>query len=371
MNGFSLIVLCALAGSLHAFSLGRPGIIKADPTLELVHVVFRHGNRNPDQSSLHKNNSYYNESYYPEGFGQLTNEGKRTELQLGQLLRQRYDKFLGPVWNINDLDVRSTDMNRTKMSAQLVLAGLYPPRLNQIWSLLAWQPIPYNYVPYESDKVLGTFASCYSKIDTLKSEVLNSPEINQYIQERYSEALELLSEKFGENVSFTSAGNYYFGFLVQEQLGFELPEWIEPIYPEPLNSIAVDNYYIQTNNTALRRIMAGYFLRKVLDDTKSKIDGTLSPSQRKVFVYSGHEINVASVLLSLDAYKLSSIPNYGSNVLLEVHKVKGIYGLKLFFQNYERLNPIPIRIPGCDYFCPYEDFYSLVEEILPESNADC
>lgn len=34
--------------------------------------MFRHGDRNPDEGSLIPNSTYYDESYYPEGYGQLT-----------------------------------------------------------------------------------------------------------------------------------------------------------------------------------------------------------------------------------------------------------------------------------------------------------
>lgn len=80
--------------------------------------------------------------------------GKRTEYNLGKLLRARFDSFLGDIWNINLLDVRTTDYNRTKMSGLLVLAGLWPPKGANVWnSELPWQPIPYNYYPAADDAV--------------------------------------------------------------------------------------------------------------------------------------------------------------------------------------------------------------------------
>lgn len=52
------------------------------------------------------------------------------------------------------MDVRSTGFPRTRMSAQLVLAGLWPPSEKQKWhGDLPWLPIPVDYKPYEEDDV--------------------------------------------------------------------------------------------------------------------------------------------------------------------------------------------------------------------------
>ncbi|XP_076257639.1 venom acid phosphatase Acph-1-like [Rhynchophorus ferrugineus] len=347
---------------------GLINLALAASTLQLVHVLFRHGDRNPDSGSLWPSNPFYNESFYREGYGQLTNAGKRTEYRLGQLLRLRYNSFLGSEWNINTLDVRTTDYNRTKMSVELVLAGLYPPRGQDVWTpFLNWQPIPYNYFPSSEDKELFSLGACNTFVEMYK--VLNEENIADYIQSRYSELFDILYQKTGVTGSLWNCYALYFGLLVQEQLGFPLQEWTKAIYPEPIHSAAVDNYYILTNNTILRQITAGYLLRKILNDSASKINGTLSPSSRKVFLYSAHEINVATFLLSLEAYKITDVPPYGSHVLVELHKIRGVYGFRLFYGNYERILPIPLKLPNCNYFCPFDDFVAQVQEIIPDDAA--
>ncbi|KAF7279865.1 hypothetical protein GWI33_006671 [Rhynchophorus ferrugineus] len=341
-----------------------------ESTLELVHVLFRHGERNPDADSLYPTNPYYNESNYPEGYGQLTNEGKRTEYNIGLALRRRYNHFLGPDWNIKYVEGRSSDYNRTKMSLLLVLAGLYPPRNDQVWSSLLWQPIPYNYVPRSQDKELFPFSGCNEKLMTMMKQLYVSPELAPYL-ERYSELFEILSAHTQRKMDIVQAFLLYVGFHIQEELGFPLEEWTKAVYPEPLHSAAVDMYYIMTNNTLFRRISTGYFLRKILADTKAKIDNVPSMKERRLYLYSGHEMNIATLLLSLDILKVSDVPPYGSYIIFELHRINNIPGLKLFYQDYKQNEPKPIKIPGCDYFCPYDDFYQLVEEILPESDADC
>lgn len=338
-------------------------------TLELVHVIFRHGDRNPGIESLYPSNPYYDEKFYPEGYGQLTNDGKRTEYNLGRALRQRYNDFLGTSWNIKNLEARSTDYNRTKMSLELVLASLYPPKGSQAWSPLYWQPIPYNYVPKSLDKEILAFDAC-PKYEAMMNDLYKSPEISKYLQ-RYNETFEILSRHTNRKTDIIEAFYMYVGFLIQEELGYPLEKWTKAVYPHPLHSATVDMYHLMTNNTAMRRMISGYFLKKILADTKTKIDGGMNPAERKMFIYSAHEMNIATTLLSLEALKLSHVPPYGAYILFEVHNIDGVYGIKLFYQNYEHKHPMALKIPGCDYFCPYDDFYTLVEEILPTSDEDC
>ena len=78
--------------------------------------------------------------------------GKDQAYKLGCVLRDRYNDFLGAVYRPQDIHARSSDTSRTKMSLQLVLAGLYPPPPEQTWnSDLAWMPIPTYYLPADLD----------------------------------------------------------------------------------------------------------------------------------------------------------------------------------------------------------------------------
>lgn len=72
---------------------------------------------------------------------------------LGRMLRHRYNDFLGDIYNSKEYYVQTTDSDRTKMSSQLVNAGLWPPKTHQVWGKLPWQPIPSNYEPLDKDSV--------------------------------------------------------------------------------------------------------------------------------------------------------------------------------------------------------------------------
>lgn len=58
-------------------------------------------------------------------------------------------------------------------------------------------------------------------------------------------------------------------------------------------------------------------------DTESIING--NEEKPKMYLYSGHEYNVALTLLTLKAFP-PKVPNYGSYVVVEVHQINGTYG---------------------------------------------
>ncbi|CAG9772856.1 unnamed protein product [Ceutorhynchus assimilis] len=340
-------------------------------TLELVHLLFRHGDRTPETNNLDPNNPYYAENnYYPYGYGQLTNVGKVRVYELGKNLRKRYNNFLGKAWNMSSLDILTTDYNRTKMSVELMLAGLWPPTCSSIWNpVLLWQPIPYNYEKRANDKELSPFLGC-TTLDALVNEVMNNS--SDYINARYGEVFRILENGTGlQNITYLKAFFLYFGFTIQENLNIPLDYWVYTVYPEPLRSLAIEYYYVETNNTKLRTIMSGYLLKKIITDTQNKING-FSPQGRKMHIYSGHETNIAALLLSLDMLKVVELPPYASYLAVEIHRIDEIYGVKIFYQDYSSEDPRgPLKLPECEEFCPFERFVSLVEGILPKSDEEC
>lgn len=52
------------------------------------------------------------------------------------------------------VNITSTDVDRTLMSAAADLAGLFPPQGNEIWNTdIPWQPIPVHTMPASEDYV--------------------------------------------------------------------------------------------------------------------------------------------------------------------------------------------------------------------------
>ncbi|KAJ4440010.1 hypothetical protein ANN_08141, partial [Periplaneta americana] len=147
--------------------------------------VFRHGERTP--SDTYPEDPYFNFTFEPVGWGQLTNVGKLSQYQQGQYLRTRYGEFLG----------------------------------------------------------------------------------NIYTQEDYN---------------------------------LTLPEWTHGIYPDRLIPLTVFSFVLNAYNDELQKLKGGLLLKKILSDTKAKTDRTLSPADRKMYMYAGHDSTVTNLLSALKVW---------------------------------------------------------------------
>ena len=77
--------------------------------------------------------------------------------ELGRWLRVRYNTLVGPDWVPEELVVRSSDTDRTLMSAACNLAAFYFPKHDdeRFDKHLPWMPTPIHTVPVPQDKVRG------------------------------------------------------------------------------------------------------------------------------------------------------------------------------------------------------------------------
>lgn len=109
--------------------------------------------------------------------------GKQQQYALGQWSRTRYQNLLSTTFNVNDIYVRSSDVDRTIMSAESNLAGLYPPTGKQIWNkAIAWQPIPVHTVPGNIDYLTGGALPPCAAYDKAYSAYLLSDEMKKFDQ---------------------------------------------------------------------------------------------------------------------------------------------------------------------------------------------
>lgn len=96
------------------------------------------------------------------------------EFNIGKELRATYDTFLGRIYTPEVLDAWSTDYARTRMSLELVLAGLWPPAPSQVWNnMLPWQPVPYIYESFSDGKVRSFSEIIHNCLNETNTEIFH------------------------------------------------------------------------------------------------------------------------------------------------------------------------------------------------------
>ncbi|KAK2588038.1 hypothetical protein KPH14_004108 [Odynerus spinipes] len=332
---------------------------------KLVNVVFRHGDRTPDNNGyeLYPNDPYLNDDFYPFGLGELTNNGKMREYQLGQFLRKQYDKFLGKVYIPDVLEAHSTDYRRTKASLQLVLAGLYPPALIQRWNaILKWQPIPTEYIPRLYDNVLLS-DECPRYLNEY-NQVLELPEVKEELA-AFDDMNAKLTELTGKNIS-TPLDMYYLyhTFVAESFMNLDLPDWAYSLFPYGrLYNGTIFAYKVANYNKLQKRIYGGAVLRKIIDSMKAHVNGTLKAG-KKLILYSGHETNIASLLNTLEVYR-PHVPEYSSAVIIELLYEGDKYYVKVLYYAGIPSQAKEIKLPDCEVLCPLEKFLQLTADVIP------
>ena len=91
--------------------------------LVLSQLIWRHGDRSP--TTLFPTYSASAEDAWPMGLGALTPRGMHQHFLLGKELRKKFRGYLNETYSSKEITVWSTDFDRTLMSAQMNMAGLY------------------------------------------------------------------------------------------------------------------------------------------------------------------------------------------------------------------------------------------------------
>ncbi|XP_018578050.1 venom acid phosphatase Acph-1-like [Anoplophora glabripennis] len=343
-------------------------------TLKLVHVFFRHGARTPESKDEYPNDPYKYETFLPMGWGQLTNYGKRQAYALGKNLRRRYGSFLGDIYTPELVHAQSTDYDRTKMSAILALAGMFPPAPSQQWDdTLNWLPIP---ISYERDHLDFTLRRpnhyCPAYLREL-DRVLQSEQAKEYLKKNKN-VLDYVEENSGRPMNkLMDVFSIYQTLTAERGMNLTLPEWSKSVYPHGITEIAAKQCELENSNKILKRLNGGRSLKMVVNNMLAKATHNLRPRERKIFLFSGHENNVINVLAAMDLYK-AHFPSYSSAVIIELHYLsdEDEYAVKVFYVKNVNEEAEEKQLKGCEVLCPLTKFLEIVEPHLPLNyTAEC
>ncbi|KAJ8675643.1 hypothetical protein QAD02_011429 [Eretmocerus hayati] len=337
-----------------------------DLKLELVQVLFRHGARtcNKSEATIPMPQHIDKALHDKYDYGQLTNVGKAQAHKLGCLLRERYGKFLGDSYHPRDVHAYSSDFDRTKASLQLVLAGLYPPSSEEKWnSDLDWMPIPFHSTPQDMDHLLLTFKR--SRYQKLLQDAMNSPTG----QEKLTKMHELHDFFMEKGIDKVKEYGFIAGLGIHNVLSAHksskcvLPVWYTEELFTVLRERVVDLLDLMSLTAEMRRLIAGSLIRKFREnmDIEGKFD-----NPRKIYLFSGHELNLAAFTRAHGISDEFKYPDYSSAVILE--KWRDPQG-KIFVRMLGRTGPyekfLPLKLGDSGDFCPIDEYLKMTDNLIP------
>uniref|UniRef100_H2THN8 Lysosomal acid phosphatase n=1 Tax=Takifugu rubripes TaxID=31033 RepID=H2THN8_TAKRU len=364
--------MVSLAAFCVALVVSLCGNIAADKKLAYVTVLFRHGDRSPIRAYP---TDPYQEKDWPQGFGQLSQKGMRQHYELGSFLRNRYKGFLNESYERHEISVRSTDYDRTLMSAEANLAGLYPPPSQQTFKPdLKWQPIPVHTVPLSEDRLLSFPIGECPRYKQLMEETEHTEEFVN-ITKKYEDTIEWVRNKTGQNdTDVKSVWSVYDTLFCESQHNLTLPDWVTPDVLEKLEvlrdfSLEVPfGIYKQQEKS---RLQGGVLLGEIVKNL-SKM-ATPDPKQRlKMMMLSAHDTTVIALQVSLDVFNRKQPPYAACHIFELYTNDNGSASVMMFYRNDSTVDPYPVQLPGCALDCPLEDFVRITHlSISDDRNKEC
>ncbi|VDK18237.1 unnamed protein product, partial [Anisakis simplex] len=186
------------------------------PKLIYVHIVWRHGDRAP---VINYPNNIHKVKYWPNGYGELTERGLSQQYALGRKLRGYYfnnsndnqsEPFISRHHLYKQVYIRSTDKNRTLLSAMATVAGMFSTDdvsdrkfdkndKDSDYSQMAWPhgwiPVPVHTIMTESRFVDNPFYQC-ERAAKLEADAYKSDDY-QNMKREHKEFLEDIANKSG------------------------------------------------------------------------------------------------------------------------------------------------------------------------------
>ncbi len=302
--------------------------------------LIRHGDRAP-YAEL-KSSTIKHE--WPWGIGELSPEGMRQEYDLGRTFRRRYVetlKLLPSTYQAKAIYALSTSVNRTVVSAQCLLAGLYPdgtgPRLRNGAPAVPnlRQPIPImtissgsmNIINPESDhraevkRLAETYAE--TQPDWIATERRVAPHFK-----RWSRILGVKIEKLAD----MAIPSDHVNCMVEH--GVPLPTGLTASDRRIILDVQKKGVALRFRPREIGRFMAGGLLKKVGDELRAAVAGK---QKSRLVLFSGHDISILGLMSALGR-PLDSNPPYASHVEFELYRDGEQYFVKTFY------NGEPVRL---------------------------
>ncbi|XP_063798490.1 testicular acid phosphatase homolog isoform X2 [Pseudophryne corroboree] len=295
--------------------------------------------------------------------------GIRQQYELGQYLRKRYKNFLSPSYRKEEIYVRSTDYDRTLMSAQANLAGFYPPNGTQLWNPdIPWQPIPVHTVPVSQDRLLKFPSKDCPQYDELIRKTTQMPDYQNRVNswKDFTERIANYTGYSAERIIPHQVWKVYDTLFCQSSHNLSLPAWATPDVLRTLQEMTA--FSIETHMGRYRpkekaRLTGGILVGAVIQNFTDAIRKT---SPLKMVMYSAHDSTILALQGALGIYNRVH-PPYAACHMFEFYKESdGTYSVGMYYRNESNNEPYELLLPGCPSPCPWPVFTKLLAPIIPE-----
>jgi len=290
---------------------------------------------------------------------QKIEQGYEQQLQNGAFLRELYvnqQLFLPYYWNPDEFYVRTTNYQRTRLSAQGLIEGLYP--INMSVPNCTEYTIHFITGDTEQENMYINSEFC-PKLSVIESEVKNSAEVEEYERMVSDPLLKKLGDVFVWRKAM-SIDRIFDCFETHACHKLEFPEKMSPDlfsqvkatllwFTKTINNAQLQNY-------TYSQIAIASFLKDILNSLESVHSGT---SPVKFSLYSGHDSTIHPLLMAYQVWD-GKWPSYASLVQIEMLYNDSGEFVRLIYNNEV------LRLPECEYMdlCPYEKFREMTMKII-------
>ena len=360
------IIIIIIANSIKKISS-----IKED--LCLIFTFLRHGARSPPL----KNEKYdlLNEEW-KIGSYKLTIIGQRQLFLLGNLFNKKYNNFINKNYSPSEIYIFSTDNDRTLMSANSFLMGLFsyenkfnfneynilnsfPPfdknlsDIKDFSNKLGNDKINFNniqiipiHIIEERDRLNKFWNEC-PLIGNLLDENMKCKEINDNaikFNQSFSEELNKILNFDYDKYYFLNHKNIsHFCNVLYSDIydGRKLDIFnktkinLTKLYNSCFETFQIDNIFYWGKNKEMNLIYSTSLLKKLINSLKSRVEININKNNKnnnddlynennpKMFVFSGHDYDLISLIVSLKyIFNLNNgifYPKFSSSLTIELY----------------------------------------------------